>query len=71
MNDDFLSDVDILTSMNRAQEQSEAAAGAMASICAAIFNSLIGEGLTRDEALVLTPVILGQLLARARGGDDE
>ena len=69
MTDDFLSDVDILTSMNRAQEQSEAAAGAMASICAAIFNSLIGEGLTRDEALTLTPFILGRMMDVANGGE--
>jgi len=69
MNDDFLSDVDILTSMNRAQEQSEAAAAAMASICAAIFNSLTGEGLTRDEALTLTPFILGRMMDGANGGE--
>ena len=69
MTDDFLSDVDILTNMSRMQEQGEAAAGSLASICAAIFNSLIGEGLTRDEALTLTPFILGRMMDGANGGE--
>ena len=78
MTDDFLNDVDILTQLSRAQEQSEAAAASLASVYIAVFNQLIGEGMmgmlgtfTRDEALVLTQSIMGQLLARARGGDDE
>ena len=69
MTDDFLSDVDILTSMSRMQEQGEAAAGSLASICAAIFHSLIREGMTRDEALTLTPFILGQMMDSSRGGE--
>ena len=70
MTDDFLNDVDILTQLSRAQEQSEAAAASLASVYIAVFNQLIGEGtFTRDEALVLTQSIMGQLMARARGGE--